>query len=808
MKVSRRWLEAFLRRPLESRELVDTLARLGAPVDAVVPLHADLREVIIGLVEAVRPHPNADRLRLCVVDAGGPARLQVVCGASNVEPGRKYPFAPVGASLPGGIKLERRKIRGETSEGMLCSMRELGLGDEHEGIMTLETDADPGTSFLQALGLEDERLELDVPPVRPDLLGHKGVARELAAAYQTTFRLPEIPGAKIVYPTVRPSECRTGVVGGVEVTIEPDAACARFTGAVIRGVKIGHSPEWLRRRLESVGQRSLCNVVDATNYVLLELGQPLHAYDVTRLAGPALIVRRARPGERLVTLDNTERAIPEGTTVVADRAGIAGIGGIMGGLASEVSEATTDIFLEAAWWHPGPLRQARKQLGILTEASHRFERGTDLWGLPDALRRCIDVVLATGGGTLDQELLDLWPEPANPPRIFLRTARAAQVLGIELPLAELERCLLAVGATVVAKPGEGRLAVDAPGWRPDLQEEVDLVEEVARIHGYQNFPDTLRPFRSGNQTDAPIEVAAAAVRRHLVAEGLYEAILLGVGPDLPTSRPPDFPTSRPSDLPTFRPVPVLNPISSEHGFLRSHLLPGLVRQAEANWANQVRDIRLFEVGTAFQPGDPAGRPLESTHVAALLTGARAPAHWSDGGKTPDCDLWDLKGLFERSVSLANPLASVQVEEGGWIARMPDGREVGRAGPLAADAPPWAAPLFGLEVEIDPAPRQTMRYARLPTVPAAARDLALLVPEGVPIADVEALVRGAAGELLEAVRVIDEYRGAGLPAGRRSVAVRLVLRGSDRTLRDQEVDGAVQRVLNVLGRSLDVTVRTS
>jgi phenylalanyl-tRNA synthetase beta chain len=792
MKVSRRWLEAFLRRQLDSRELVDTLAMLGAPVDALTPLHADLRDVVVGVVEEVRPHPNADRLRLCVVDAGGPTRRQVVCGASNVEAGRKYPFAPVGAALPGGITLERRKIRGETSEGMLCSMRELALGDEHDGIMTLDTEAEPGTSFLEALGLEDERLELDVSPMRPDLLGHKGVARELAAAYQTTFRLPDIPGAKIVYPTVRPSVSRTATVGGVEVTLEPDAACARFTGAVIRGVKIGRSPEWLRRRLEAVGQRVLCNIVDATNYVMLELGQPLHAYDIQRIAGPALIVRQARAGERLVTLDNTERALLEGMTVVADRAGVAGIGGVMGGMASEVSEATTDIFLEAAWWHPGPLRQARKALGIVTEASHRFERGTDLWGLPDALRRCIDIVLATAGGALDQELLDLWPEPANPPRIFLRGARVAQVLGVELPVSELERCLLAVGATVVSKPGEGRLAVDAPGWRPDLVEEIDLVEEVARIHGYQNIPDALRPFRSGNQTDAPIELAAGVVRRQLVAEGLYESVLLAPGPQETG----------------MAQVPILNPLSSEHGLLRARLVPGLVRQAEANWANQVRDVRLFEIGTVFRPGEPGGRPDEFTHVAAVLTGGRAPPHWSDAGRTPDCDLWDLKGLFERSVSLANPLASVQVEEGGWLARLPDGREVGRAGPLTADAPPWAAPLFGLEVEIDPAPRQPTRYARLPTVPAATRDLALLLPEGVPVADVEALVRDTAGPLLEAVRVIDEYRGEGLPAGRRSVALRLVLRSSERTLRDQEVEGVVQRVLNVLGKSLDVTVRTA
>jgi len=796
MKASRRWLEAFLRRPLDTREVVERLAMLGAPVDAVTPLHAELKAVVIGLVEQVRPHPNADRLRLCVVNAGGAERLNVVCGAPNVEAGRKYPFAPVGSSLPGGITLEKRKIRGEVSEGMLCSTRELGLGDDHEGIMTLDTDAEPGSSFLAVLGLEDDRLELDLSPTRPDLLGHKGIARELAAAYNTTFRLPEIPGAKIVYPTVRPSEAASGEVGGVKVSIEPGAACARFTGAVIRGVKVGRSPDWLRRPLEAVGMRSISNVVDATNYVMLELGQPLHAYDVARLAGPALVVRRSLAGERLVTLDNVDRPLPQATTVVSDAAGPVGVGGVMGGLASEVSEATTDLFLEAAWWHPAPLRQARKALGLVTEASHRFERGTDLWGLPDALRRCIDLVLATAGGTLDLELLDLWPEPVNPPRIFLRTARVAQVLGVELPLAELERCLLAVGATVVSKPGEGRLAVDVPGWRPDLQEEIDLIEEIARVHGYQRLPDQLRPFRSGNQVDAPVELASAAVRRHLVAEGLYEAILLAVGPQELTARPP---------VPQ---VPILNPLSADHGFLRSGLLPGLTRQAEANWANQVRDIRLFEIGTVFRPGGADGRPEEAIHAGAVVSGGRWPVHWSDGGATPDGDGWDLKGLFERVVSLANPLASVQVQSDGWIARLPDGREVGRAGPLPADAPPWAAPLFGFEVAIDPAPRPAARYARLPTVPAATRDLALLLPERVAVAAVEAIVRETAGALLESVRVIDEYRGQGLPAGRRGVAIRLVLRAPDRTLRDAEVDNVIKQVLATLDKALDVTVRSA
>ncbi len=795
MKVSRRWLEAFLRRPLDARDLVERLALLGAPVDAVNPLHADLKDVIIALVEEVRPHPNADRLRLCTVNAGGPERFHVVCGASNVEAGRKYPFAPVGSSLPGGIKLEKRKIRGEVSEGMLCSARELGLGADHDGILTLETDAAPGASFLAALELGDEQLELDVAPVRPDLLGHKGVARELAASFGTSWRLPELPGTPVPgTPAIRRVLDRTTIAAGVRISIEPDAACARFTGAVIRNVAVAPSPAWLRQRIEAVGLRSISNVVDATNYVMFESGQPLHAYDLARVPGPELLVRLARPGERLMTLDGVDRPLPPGTTIVADAAGPSGIGGVMGGRSSEISDATRDVFLESAWWHPAPLRQARKIIGLSTDASYRFERGTDLWAIPEALERCIDIVLRTAGGQVDGEPVDLWPDPAPPLRIFLRHQRVAQVLGVELPVSEVERCLTAVGAVVSPKPEEKRYAVQVPGWRPDLLEEIDLVEEVARLHGYPNLPDELRPFRGGNRIDAPIVSIASELRNHLIAEGLYEVMLLPVGPEEGQGS-----------------VRILNPISAEHGFLRRSLLPGLIRQVESNWANQVRDVRLFEIGTVFAPSAPGERPHEVTAVAGIVTGSRWPAHWSDpkgsGPASGDCDAWDLKGLFERTAALASPGAAISAAGDGWIARAGE-ENAGAASPLHADAPPWAGRLFGFELVIDTTPRQPPRYVPLPVFPPATRDLALVLPSAVSAAQVEHEVRGGAGRLLESVRVIDEYRGAGIGPGRRSLAVRLVLRSPDRTLRDAEVDDVMKRVLDRLQRNLDVSPRAS
>lgn len=794
MNVSRRWLEAFLRRPLDAREVAETLAMLGAPSDAVVPLHQDLADIVVALVEEVRPHPNADRLRLCTVNDGQEARHHVVCGAPNVVAGAKYPFARIGSALPGGLVIEKRKIRGEPSEGMLCSPRELGLGADHDGLMTLTTDAPPGARFLEVLALDDHRFELDTAPVRGDLMGHKGLARELASAYKIQFRLPDVPPERPNAPpldlTVRRSASQADCCG-VLVSVEPGSSCARFTAAVIRGVTVGPSPEWLRRRLEAVGQRSINNVVDATNYVMFELGQPLHAYDLARLAGPSLAARKALQGERLVTLDGVDRALDPGMTVIADAAGPVGIAGVMGGQGSEVSAGTTDLLLECAWFASRPTRATRKALGLSTEASQRFERGTDLQALPDALRRCIQVLAATAGGRLDGAAVDCWPEPSSPPRIFLRTARVARILGVELPVHVLEQCLVAIGATLVNKPAEHRLAVEVPGWRPDLTEEIDLIEEVARIYGYGALPDELRPFRAGNQTDAPIHVTADRLRHGLAAEGLLEAVLLPLGPSSGAAE-----------------VPVLNPLSAEHGFLRARLTPGLVRQVEANWANQERDIRLFEIGTVFAPGAPGERPVEETHAAVVVSGGRTPPHWTDGTGRPECDLWDLKGLFERAVSLAIPGATVQVEGNGWVAKTAAGREVGRAGPLAADAPPWAAPLFGLEVMVDPAPRAVRRFQPLPTTPAATRDLALLVLEGTPIDAVVEAVRSSAGSLLERVAVTDEYRGAGLPSGRRSVTLHLVLRGRERTLRDADVDAVVQRILSKLGQSLDVTLRTN
>ncbi len=797
MLVSRRWLEAFLNRPLEVREVADRLAMLGAPVDAIESLHAILEQIVVARVSAVIPHPNADRLRVCTVEDGA-GTWQVVCGAPNVVAGGRYPFARMGTTLPGGLTIAQRKLRGEVSQGMLCSGRELELSDDHDGLLTLDTDAAPGTPLLDVLPVRDDRLDVDVTPNRPDLLGHKGVARELAAALGIPFRLPVIPGSR--GEEVPASERASGVSGttgkneggvGVQVAVEPGSGCERLLVAVVRGVVVGPSPLWLRQRLEAAGVRSINNVVDATNYVMLELGHPLHAYDLATLSGPMVQARASLEGETVVTLDGTRRILTQGMTVIADAERAIGIAGVMGGEATEVRETTTDLVVECAWFEPPRIRATRRSLGLSTEASYRFERGVDLQAASEALRRGLEVLLTVAGGSVAGRPIDIWPAVRHPARIFLRVDRVARVLGVTLPVRAIEDALVAIGATVVAKPADGRLAVDVPGWRPDLEAEIDLIEEVARIYGYDRLPSDLGPFRLGGRDDAPDATAADRVRAGLVPFGLWETLSLPLCDD-------------------SRGVAVANPLSSNHGQLRSAILPGLLRQVEANWAGHQGTVRLFEVGTVFHPGTGAlAPPQEELHVAAVVTGARSPAHWTSSGKGDPVDIWDLKGLFEAVVLLANPAARVQVASGeGWVAVDEEGRLAGHATPLRVDAPAWADPVFGLEVTVSLSPPGPPAFRPWPSTPAAQRDLALILPSGVTAEKVSAGLRKGGGRIVESVTVVDEFRGAGIAPGQRSVAFRLRFRDPERTLREQEIDRALERARQEVEETLGIVLRTS
>ncbi len=792
MNISRRWLEALLGRSLDTNEVAALLTARCCPVEAVERLHADLDGVLVGRVLEVRRHPNADRLSLCLVDAGGSGGpLEVVCGAPNVTAGKTYPFAPVGTVLPGGLKLERRKIRGVESNGMLCSARELGLGQDGDGILEIETSATPGTRLLDALPIADDRIVLEVYANRPDLLGHKGVAREVAAALGAAVKLPPFPGASdrtSTHPALRRSD-RQGTVDGVEVRLEDPEGAPRYLIAVVRGVQVGPSPAWLADRLTAIGHRPINNIVDATNYILFELNQPMHAFDLAKLRGPAVVVRRAKAGERIVTLDGVTRTLTPEMTAICDAERPTIVAGVMGSAESEVTTATTDLVLECAYFQPTRIRRTRRALELASESSYRYERGIDILALPDALRRAVELIQSVAGGTMREAPVDLWPAPEQPRAVFLRPERVSRLLGADFARPDLERLLSSVGFVVA--PKDDRLGVQVPGWRPDVTREVDLIEEVARLSTYDAFPDELRPYRPGTVPDAVSEQVLARVRSTLGQAGFLECRNAPLGP---------------ADAPDA--VALKNPLSTEESHLRSRLVPGLVARVEHNWTVRERDVRLFEVGTVFH-AESGGKPDERLSVAGIATGARRPPHWTEAAKVPDMDLWDLKQHFELAVSVAAPGARVVPGDAVDVWRAIDaaGRVVGWAGRLEADAPKWAGAVLGFEVEIDVQAERGLTFTPLPEQPATVQDLSLVLPGGVTAEQVEAVLRREGRPLLERLEVLDEYRGPNVPAGTRGVTWRCVFRDPGRTLVDREVDAVIRRSLAALEGELGVRRRT-
>jgi phenylalanyl-tRNA synthetase beta chain len=811
VNASYEWLRAIVPFDYTPEQLRDLITARCCPVDELVRLRADLASVVVGQVIEAGPHPDSDHLWVTKVDAGKGELLDVVCGAPNVKVGAKYPFAAAGTTLPGGLKLEKRKIRGATSNGMLCSARELGLGQEHDGILELDTTAAPGTPFLSAMPVGDTRIVVDVTPNRPDLLSHLGVAREIAAANGGSATLPSIEGANAtIGAPVRAST--EGSSGGIRVKLEDPEGCPRIAGVHIRGVTVGPSPSWLVERLAAVGSRSINNVVDITNYMLHELGQPMHAYDAALLDGSAILVRRARESETLRTLDGVDRKLDPSMTVIADASRAQGVAGVMGGSTSEVSESTRDIFLEVAYFDPASVRRTRRALQLSTDASYRFERGTDIGGVPRALERAAQLLISVAGGTVEGAPIDLYPAPKAPLFIPLDSARVTRLLGDTIAEPEIAKLLSPVGFTVSAFVN-GRAQVAVPTWRPDVTAQVDLVEEIARLRGYDSFSTELRPFRRSTVPDSPLATLVRRVRESCVAAGLLEAL--------------SMPFVRGTDATHVR---LANPMAEDEAYLRRDLLETLARRAEHNLAQRHRDVRLFEIGSTFAPS-PSGLPLEEMRVAAVIMGHRTPPHWSEPS-APDLDLWDAKGFAELIAATASgATASVELRPGSgsvlWEIAI-DGGVRGAVRQLALDAPVWAPAAFGIELTLsrvssEPvappgqsklesmarnASASNFRFRPFPSTPSMSTDVALLVPNDLAAATVEKSIRESSGELLESLTVLSEYRGEGITDGFRSVAWRLTFRHPERTLRDKEVAGRRDKVLRTLEGELGVRQRTT
>ncbi len=804
MNISLRWLKDLAPElGATPEEIAERLTHRGFPVEGREDLAAGLGEIQVARVTGVRPHPDADRLTLCQVDSGGET-LQVVCGAPNVREGGWYPFAPVGSTLPGGMKIRKAKLRGEPSHGMLCSEKELGLGSGADGLMTLEGDFAAGDPLVEALGLSDIRLDVEVTSNRPDLLSHQGMAREVLREGDGEVRLPGLPGDATPEGSVMEWREGEAAVEGphLSIRIEDPDRCPRYLGIVIRGVEVGPSPAWLQARLRAVGARPVNNVVDATNYILHEVGQPLHAFDLDRIGGGAVVVRKAREGEELRTLDGVDRGLTPEMLAICDAERPMAVAGVLGGAESEVTEETRDILLECALFTPGPIRATRKALALSTDASYRFERGVDPEGLRAAAERCARLIVAVAGGEVEAPLLDATARPHTPVRVTLRPARVEAVLGVHFTEETIRELLEPLGFTFDGRDGEA-LSVGVPGWRSwDVTREVDLVEEIARTWGFDHFPDTLNPYRPGTVPDDPRFALEDELRSRLSAWGLLEA-----------------------QTPAFAPegegeVEVSNPVSAEERYLRRSLVPALLRRVEYNLARRNRDIRLYEIGTVFTAGEKGALPGEATRLAVVLHGRRLPEHWSTDDSA--VDLWEVKGLLEslgasilsgggqvvphedEESDLYLPGTTVALHEAG-------GEVVGTAGavhPDRVDLPPWAGTVWALDLALPEAPAQVedFRVRPLPTHPGTERDLALVISDDRTVEEVLGLVRERGGEILAEASIFDLYRGRGIPEGHRSVAVRLHFRAEDRTLTDAEVDGWVDAVAGALKEEMGVGIR--
>lgn len=840
MNVSYRWLSDYINlNGITPQELAELMTRGGIEIDSVPSRNLGVSGVVVGYVTAREKHPDADKLSVCTVDAGQGEPLQIVCGAPNVAAGQKVPVALVGAKLPGGLAIKRAKLRGVESQGMICSAKELGMNDkllpkaQQEGILVLPEEAPVGTDILEVLGLDDHVLELDLTPNRADCLSMLGVAYEVSALTGRPVQLPD-PSRELPAST-------DDAADHASVTIEAGEACSHFAVRYIKGIRVGSSPLWMQNRLIAAGIRPISNIVDITNYVMLEYGQPLHAYDAAKVQAGAFVVRRARPGETLVTLDGQLRKLEPHMLVIADHEKALGLAGVMGGLESEVTDATTDILLEAAKFAGGTVRKTSRQLGLRSEASARFEKEVDPGRVVAALDRAASLMAQYADGVVADGVVEEFAvgggrgdvggsrgasgDKANGGSsgapsgtvIELTLARINALLGTSLSGLEVQTILSRLGFEAEVL-GDGRWRVSVPSRRGDMTRDVDLIEEVARLHGYDNIPTTPieGPTTPGSLTKA--QAVRRELRTLLTQAGVHEAISYSVTSRTNAER---FAGLTAGALP----IPLAMPMSEERSVLRTALLPSLLEAAAYNMSRKNNDVALFEIGSVYHTEEAAltRQPLEKPRLALLLAGAFGqPAGWNV--KAEAADFYAAKGLLEalfRRLGLEDEVAySATGDADGFhpgrtaAVRLRTGagpETIGYVGQLhpdlqrECDLPDTYVAELELGLLYEHANRDIV-YRALPRYPSADRDLAVVVDASVPGAALIEAIRRAGGEGLESVSIFDVYTGERLGSGKKSVALALVYRHAERTLTDEEVAEAHGRVLAELEQSFGAELR--
>ena len=813
MKVTLNWLKQYVDFNWSPEELTERLTMLGLEVEGVQKVGGEFSGIVVAQVITRDKHPNADKLSVCRVNDGTGER-QIVCGAQNFQAGDKVPLILPGASLPlkAGEKepfvIKVGKIRNVESHGMMCSPKELGLAEDADGLLILRADAKIGQSFAEHLGRagSDVVYDLEITPNRPDWNSVIGIAREIAALTGNPLKLPEAS-----------LPARAGKVDDlVAVRVEDAALCPRYTARIIRGVKIGSSPDWLRSALEKAGLRSINNVVDVTNFVMLETGQPLHAFDYHLIAKaadgkPTIVVRRAAAGEKFITLDNQERALTQDMLLIADAQHGIALAGVMGGQNTEIRSDTQDVLIESAYFAPTNIRRTSKALGLRTDSSYRFERGGDIGVCDWASRRAAQLILETAGGELVAGVVDTCPQPAEPKTLSLRVEKVGQLLGIEISQSDIERMLTALGLSVAPAVGtQPTIAIRVPTFRVDLKRDVDLIEEIARLYGVDKIPSTPPRGAIGTNAYDAVHDQLAEARRILSGLGLNEA----QGQTLIAESAAKL-AAAPETV-----VPLSNPLSSDMNVLRPSLLPGLLDSLQHNLSHKSGDVALFEVGRVFTLVN--GQSKEERRLAIALTGRRAAAFWSGAERDAKFDVADLKGLLEefieqfglRGVAYAKRaevtalfVESATVTLGGKMLL----GEMGQLQPVLAKKYDLRDTVFLAELNLDTllARRNPARnFKPLPQFPATGRDVAMLVPEATTHDAVLAAVKQAKPANLEGTELFDVFRGKGVPEGQKSMAYAFTYRAPDRTLTDADVNAAHEGLVAVLKEKLSGTLRES
>jgi phenylalanyl-tRNA synthetase beta chain len=790
MQFNVEWLKQWVKTDLDAAGLAARLTASGLEVDDLRPVAGEFTDVVVAEIKGCEAHPNADKLSLCSVDDGSDEPLQIVCGAPNARVGIRVPLARVGATIGPDFMIRKAKLRGIESNGMLCSAKELGLSDDHSGLMELPVDAPVGANLRDYLSLDDHVIEVDLTPNRADCLSVRGIARDVSASCDAEFTGPDI------------APVPAGNDAGFPIRLESPEDCPRYVGRIVRGIDpTARTPLWMAETLRRCGLRSISPTVDVTNYVLLELGQPMHAFDLDRLDSE-IVVRRGQAGEKLILLDESEVDLDESVLAICDRKGPVAIAGIMGGLDSGVTEQTSDILFESAYFNPATIMGKARAFGMHTDASHRFERGVDPQGQALAVERATALLIEIAGGEPGPLLIaeDQDCIPRNP-AVTLRPGRLESVMGTAISNETVENILRRLGMSVEWN-GEA-WTVTAPSARFDIEIEEDLIEEVARIHGYDRIPEAPVSGELAAGAMASHAVPLDLVRECLCAEGFQEAI--------------NYSFVDRKDLEVVhhdnQVLALANPLSSDMDVMRTTLLPGLLTALARNVRRQQGRVRLFESGVAFLQGDTMN---EVERLAAVSCGEVLPEQWSI--TTREIDFFDIKGEVERLFSLNGRAQELVFEAGDlpWmhpgasaVIRLDDHR-VGWCGavhPSVLRAFELKKSVFAFEIDLQYLLERDVPFAKeISHFPSVRRDIAVLLPDGVHYADVHGCITESAGSFLEDIVLFDVYQGDNLKEGYKSFAIGLIFNNVSSTLRDEDVDPVIVSVVSALERRLGAQLR--